>query len=82
MNSYSLSIYSIKIHKRSQKKEECILSDFDNGKDLYELIDEVLSSWKFDKEDDVKICKYEDTDKVFRIAMADEEKFCYTSCCV
>lgn len=77
MNSYSLSIYSIKIHKYLKKDEECILSDFDNGKDLYGLIDDVLSSWKFDKRDDVKICKYNDTDKVFRIAMKDDENYWY-----
>lgn len=44
---------------------------------MYELVNDVLSSWKFDKKDDVKICKYNDADKVFRIAMKDDENYWY-----
>lgn len=46
MNTFSLSIYRIKIYKRFNKKENVILSDYDNGKSFLEQIDTMFQEWE------------------------------------
>ena len=46
MNTFSLSIYRIKIYKRFNKKENVILSDYDNGKSFLEQIDAMFQAWE------------------------------------
>ena len=48
MKNYSLSIYQITINKRFNKDEKVYLSDYDNGKDLFLQLKEVLETWKFE----------------------------------
>lgn len=46
MNTFSLSIYRIKIYKRLKKEETAILSDYDNGKSFLEQSDAMFQSWE------------------------------------
>lgn len=64
--TFSLSFYLVTINRR-YKKDLVPLSDFYDGKDLFEEITNVMSTWKY-QTDDVKISKDEDKEKVFRIA--------------
>lgn len=46
MNTFSLSIYRIRIYKRLKKDEIVILSDYDNGKSFLEQIHALFQSWE------------------------------------
>ena len=68
--TFSLSFYLVTINKR-YKKDLVTLSDFYDGKDLFEEITKVMSSWKYKVEDEVTIKNDEDNEKVFRVAKGD-----------
>ncbi|MFK1872905.1 hypothetical protein ACIXIT_03340 [Bacteroides fragilis] len=69
MKNYSLSIYQITINKRFNKDEKVYLSDYDNGKDLFLQLKEVLETWKFEniQESSPTIIKDEEEKKISRI---------------
>lgn len=75
MNSYSLSVYRITMNKRLKKEEIVNLSNFDNGKDMLNLIDTMFLSWKNDIEHHV--VKDEDAKKVSRLQRNSQQEWIY-----
>jgi hypothetical protein len=47
--NHSLVVYKITVHKSGDAGEQEILSDFDGGKSLIELLDEFFDGWKMDR---------------------------------
>ena len=48
--TYSLAIYSVTIHKLGNRYDRLVLTDFDNGKSLFDIAYDMLSSIKYKKE--------------------------------
>ena len=48
--TYSLALYSITIHRLGNRDDRLVLTDFDNGKNLYDIACDMLSSIKYKKE--------------------------------
>lgn len=48
--TYSLALYSITIHRLGNRDDRLVLTDFDNGKNLYDIACDMLSSIKYEKE--------------------------------
>lgn len=66
MKNYSLSIYRISINRRNSPSEKETLCDFDNGKDLIQILDGMFHSWErqtyksqpsYDGDDEKRICR-------------------------
>ena len=75
--TYSLSIYSITINKRGDRDDLQILSDFNEGKDLYNYILSMLNMWKLNHkthEEENPIALDEVESKAFRIGKDAEGK--------
>ena len=47
--TYSLSVYAISLNTRGKRNETQILSDFNNGQDLLEHINNMMNNWKMDQ---------------------------------
>jgi len=50
--TYSIALYSITIHKRYEKEKRFVLTDFVGGQDLYDIALEMLTSIKYEKEEE------------------------------
>lgn len=48
--TYSLALYSITIHKRFEKEKRFVLTDFVGGQNLFDIALEMLTSIKYEKE--------------------------------
>ncbi len=48
--TFSLALYSITIHRLGNRNDRLVLTDFDNGKNLYDIAADMLSSIKYIKE--------------------------------
>lgn len=48
--TYSLALYSITIHRLGNRDDRLVLTDFDDGKNLYDIACDMLSSIKYKKE--------------------------------
>lgn len=48
--TYSLALYSITIHQLGNRKDKLVLTDFDNGKSLYDIAYNMLCSISYNKE--------------------------------
>ncbi len=73
--TYSLALYSITIHKRLDRSIKAVLTDFDNGNNLYDIAYEMLTSIKYEKEvelEQTKLSEKKDSKekKFFRIMKA------------
>lgn len=48
--TYSLALYSITIHQLGNRRDKLVLTDFDNGKSLYDIAYNMLCSISYNKE--------------------------------
>lgn len=71
----SLNIYSITINKDGDRKKDYVISDFDNGTDLYTFFKECMESWVYKKvkKEDV-LLKDEINQKVIRLKRTEDNK--------
>lgn len=76
MNSISLSVYRITINKHLKKEEPENLSNFDNGKNLLNLVDTMFISWKDNKVSN-PVVKDENAKKVSRLKKDSDGKWIY-----
>ena len=44
--TYSLALYSVTIHRLGNRNDRLVLTDFDNGKSLYDIAYDMLCSIK------------------------------------
>ena len=76
--TYSLALYSITIHKRFEKNKRFVLTDFCSGQNLYDIALEMLTSIKYEKEQDKEKeqleGKKDSSEKRFFRIMKDEDK--------
>ena len=63
--TFSLAYYSITLNRRNTRNM-VVLSDFKNGQDFLDVIDDVMSQWKYNTKN-VNIEKDTDKKRVFRI---------------
>lgn len=71
----SLNIYSITINKEGDRKKDYVISDFDNGADLYSFFKDCMEGWVYKKtKKEEALLKDEINQKVIRLKRTEDDK--------